>query len=118
VQNIHCVLPKRPRNSDDGTGENLKSKNCASDHSRYDHATHFSYDVHGNVNELIQDYPEFTDHSQQYKHLCYEYDLISGNVNKVMYQHDPYTGNAEGGQFYHLYYYDADPKGAANSLRL
>jgi RHS repeat-associated protein len=74
----------------------------------YEHATHFSYDVHGNVNELIQDYPEFTDHSQQFKHICYEYDLISNNVDLVMYNHDPYTGATEGDQFYHQYYYDAD----------
>lgn len=74
----------------------------------FDHATHFSYDVHGNVNELIQDYPELEDHNQQYKHLCYEYDLISGNVNMVMYQHDPNTGDGQGDQFFHKYYYDAD----------
>lgn len=74
----------------------------------YDHATHFSYDVHGNVNELIQEYPELADHTQQYKHICYEYDLVSGNVNLVMYQHNPYTGVTYGDQFYHKYYYDAD----------
>lgn len=74
----------------------------------YDHATHFSYDVHGNVNELIQDYPEFADHSQQFKHISYEYDLISGNVDLVMYQHDPQNATNKAEQFFHQYYYDAD----------
>jgi len=72
------------------------------DPDTYDHATHFSYDVHGNVNELIQEFPELVDHGQQYKHISYEYDIISGNVNQVIYQ------QTKGDQFIHRYYYDAD----------
>ena len=40
--------------------------------------------------------------SQQHKRIRYEYDLISGNVNKVSYQ----PGKPD--QFYHKYEYDAD----------
>lgn len=70
----------------------------------YDHATHYSYDVHGNVNSLVQDIPQLANLavSQQYKRMDYEYDLISGNVNKVYYQ----KGYPD--QFIHTYEYDQD----------
>lgn len=99
------------------TGQNFLRKRVVSvtiektfdnDPDTYDHATHFSYDVHGNVSELIQDYPDLADHAQQYKHICYAYDLISGNVHQVMYQHNPTTGTGKADQFFHQYYYDAD----------
>ncbi len=67
----------------------------------YDHATHYSYDVHGNVKELVQEYP-ILDDLNRYKTIEYEYDLVSGNVNKVIYQRG-YTD-----QFMHKYQYDAD----------
>jgi RHS repeat-associated protein len=70
--------------------------------STYDHATHYSYDVHGNVNQLVQDYPALSDLQQQYKKMAYTYDLISGNVNEVKYQ------EGAGDQYYHHYFYDAD----------
>lgn len=68
----------------------------------YDHATHYSYDIHGNVTEVIQDNPELEYLEQEDKHTEYEYDLISGNVNKVKYQ------DGEPDAYYHKYYYDAD----------
>jgi YD repeat-containing protein len=68
----------------------------------YDHATHFSYDVHGNVNELLQDNPTLTALGQQYKKVSYAYDLVSGNVNEVSYQ------NGWRDQYVHQYRYDAD----------
>ena len=70
----------------------------------YDHATHYSYDVHGNVNSLVQDVPQLANLpvSQQYKRLDYNYDLISGNVNSVTYQ----SGQPD--QFIHSYEYDED----------
>ncbi len=68
----------------------------------YNHATHYCYDIHGNVKELIQDNPDLKQLGQQHKKIQYDYDLISGNVNKVSYQ----PGKPD--QFYHKYEYDAD----------
>ncbi len=70
----------------------------------YNYASHYSYDIHGNVNELIQDNQHLavTAPGQVVKHVNYEYDLVSGNVNKVIYQKD------RADQFMHRYCYDAD----------
>ena len=70
--------------------------------SDYTHATHYSYDIHGNVKELIQDNPALADFQEQYKKTAYRYDLISGNVHVVAYQAD------ESDQFFHHYTYDAN----------
>ncbi|BDD05643.1 RHS repeat-associated core domain-containing protein [Aureibacter tunicatorum] len=63
----------------------------------YKSYTAYSYDVHGNVKSITQDFdlgkPKRTD---------YRYDLISGNVNYVFYQ------EGESDQFIHMYEYDAD----------
>jgi hypothetical protein len=46
----------------------------------YDHGSFFSYDDHGNVNYLVQSKTNgFTSSAE------YEYDIISGNVNKIVY---------------------------------
>ncbi|MCK6640922.1 MAG: hypothetical protein L6Q81_12645 [Bacteroidia bacterium] len=73
-----------------------------SDPLTYDHATHYSYDVHGNVNTLIQETPELEDLDQRYKYITYNYDLVSGNVHDVHFQ------NGEADQMHHHYFYDAD----------
>ena len=65
-------------------------------------ATHYSYDIHGNVKKLIQDIPALSSFGRRFTVLDYEYDLISGNVNRVWYQ----KSNLE--QFSHRYRYDAD----------
>ena len=61
----------------------------------YNTATFYSYDIHGNVDTLLQDYGLSSDVSLQNimnktnnrrKKLAYNYDLISGKVNMVMYQ--------------------------------
>ena len=72
-------------------------------------ATYYSYDIHGNVDTLMQDYnvgmgeiPCDTDTSNRFKKIVYDYDLISGKVNDVAYQ----PGQRD--QFYHRYEYDAD----------
>ena len=70
--------------------------------STFDHATHYSYDIIGNVNVVLQHTPELGELGQSIKKIEYEYDLISGNVNKVSYQR-----NAPD-QFYHRYTYDDD----------
>lgn len=54
--------------------------------SNYESATHYSYDIHGNVKETIQDVPELIVVNQQTKSTQYEYELISGNVTTIHYQ--------------------------------
>ncbi|MDD2982855.1 MAG: hypothetical protein PHQ74_05655 [Crocinitomicaceae bacterium] len=73
----------------------------------FDHATHYNYDIHGNVKTLLQENrkmvvedPEMD--GQEIKRMDYSFDLVSGNVNRVSYQH----GKAD--QFHHVYSYDAD----------
>lgn len=68
----------------------------------YDYATHYSYDPHGNVSVLLQEFPELADMDQDFKRIEYYYDLVSGNVNEVHYQPGDYD------EFYHRYCYDAD----------
>ncbi len=75
-------------------------KNFA-DTVNYNHATHYTYDVSGNVKELIQDYPDVPA-GQRYMITGYEYDLVSGNVSSVRYQ----KGKPD--HFTHRYRYDED----------
>lgn len=70
--------------------------------STYNFATHYSYDIHGNVETLIQEFPELDSMEQRYKHMYYEYDLVSGNVNEIRYEPGKFD------EFYHRYCYDAD----------
>ncbi len=66
----------------------------------YQRGTHYSYDLMGNVKELIQENKAFYGNSKI--SIQYEYDLVSGNVKEVKYQPGKWD------QFYHRYYYDAD----------
>jgi photosystem II stability/assembly factor-like uncharacterized protein len=68
----------------------------------YTFATYYSYDIHGNVNVLMNDYPLMAQYGKQYNSVEYAYDLISGKVNKVTYQ------PKQKDQFIHEYVYDAD----------
>jgi RHS repeat-associated protein len=75
----------------------------------YTSATHYTYDIHGNVKEIIQETPALAmvDDAtagvyQSYKQVRYTYDLVSGNVKEVWYQ----DGQAD--RYYHKYHYDAD----------
>ena len=68
--------------------------------------TLYSYDIHGNVQQLAQVIPDLG-----MKITQYDYDLIVGNVNQVTYQ--PPRENKEYleiDQFMHRYEYDADQK--------
>src|SRR6185312_561622 len=66
-------------------------------------ASYYTYDVHGNVDTLIQDYLGVGPMSTTpYKRICYDYDLVSGKVNGVDYQ----PGNSDA--FYYRYQYDAE----------
>ncbi|HMX05824.1 MAG TPA: hypothetical protein PKE14_14210, partial [Chitinophagales bacterium] len=74
------------------------------DPDTYDHATHYSYDIHGNVHTLIQDNPSIGEiqAEERFKKVQYTYDLVSGNVMLVAYQDNMAD------QMYHAYQYDAD----------
>ena len=72
------------------------------DEEVYNHASHYSYDIAGNVKTLVQDVPELEDYVQRFKRIDYEYDLISGKVNKVHYEKDSVD------QFIHQYAYDEE----------
>jgi RHS repeat-associated protein len=77
------------------------------DEANYETAIFYNYDIHGNVDEMVQSLSgaiiqgSYTA-SPFLTRLNYEYDLISGNVNKVTFQR-----NLED-QFIHKYTYDAD----------
>ncbi len=55
-------------------------------------ATFYDYDIHGNVEKLVQSLPELAP-----KTVEYSYDLLSGNVHRVTYQ----KGQTD--QFMHRY---------------
>jgi RHS repeat-associated protein len=72
-------------------------------------ATYYTYDIHGNVDTLLQDFGKSTVSpnamnvsGQRYKKIVYDFDLVSGKVNQVSYQ--PGQNDA----FYHRYSYDAE----------
>ncbi|PHR44316.1 MAG: hypothetical protein COA32_14985 [Fluviicola sp.] len=75
-----------------------------SDINTYDNGTLYNYDVHGNVKELIQvnHDDELLALEQTEKRVEYTYDLVSGNVEQVVYQ----AGQDD--EFRHKYEYDAD----------
>jgi hypothetical protein len=63
-------------------------------------ATFYSYDPHGNVDTLLQDYDSTSVMGlagNRFKLMTYDYDLVSGKVNQVSYQ----PGQTDG--FYHQY---------------
>ena len=68
----------------------------------FNHATHYSYDVHGNVSTLLQDNPAVTSIGQRFKRLDNTYDIISGKITDMHYQ------NGQPDAFHHHYDYDAD----------
>ncbi|UPT68668.1 MAG: hypothetical protein M0D57_08615 [Sphingobacteriales bacterium JAD_PAG50586_3] len=69
---------------------------------QYDYATHYTYDVSGNVDRVVQEYPGLAIVGKRYFTIDYDYDLISGKVNTVTYQKNQQD------QFIHRYKYDAD----------
>jgi RHS repeat-associated protein len=70
----------------------------------YSVATFYSYDAHGNVDTLVQDFKTggMADGGNRWKKMVYRYDLISGKVNHVAYQ----PGKPDA--YYHRYSYDAE----------
>ena len=67
-------------------------------------STIYSYDINGNVKTLLQHIKALVavDETNGKKRIDYDYDLVSGKVNSVAYQH------GKGDQFYYKYKYDAD----------
>ncbi|MBL7946214.1 MAG: hypothetical protein JNN32_09095 [Flavobacteriales bacterium] len=86
--------------------EDLLTNEVDGDPLTYEHATHYSYDIHGNVKELVQESEAMRQDApgagQAFKHIAYTYDLVSGNVHQVDYQDN------KPDQFHHRYTYDAD----------
>ncbi|MEL1244930.1 RHS repeat-associated core domain-containing protein [Flavobacterium sp. DGU11] len=72
--------------------------------AEYANGIFYDYDVHGNVKELVYhiNNDDLAALGQSIKKISYDYDLISGNVNRVTYQ----PGKPD--QFIHKYDYDAD----------
>ncbi len=90
--------------------ENLRSRVTATatyrtnleDVNAYQFATHYSYDITGNVKTLIHDNQQLADMGHNIKRIDYDYDLASGKVNYLWYQKDSVD------QFIHKYHYDVD----------
>jgi RHS repeat-associated protein len=74
------------------------------DNLQFLNATYYSYDIHGNVDTLLQDFrgTVMDSTSNRFKKIVYRYDLVSGKVNHVAYQ----PGSVDA--FYHRYNYDAE----------
>ncbi len=91
------------------------TKNLATDAMQYT-ASFYTYDIHGNVDTLLQDYngvTEMQSSSNRFKMMTYNYDLISGKVNMVSYQPDWYNAVTQlwerpADKFFHKYKYDAE----------
>jgi RHS repeat-associated protein len=72
-------------------------------------ATYYTYDMHGNVDTLLQDFGNssgvvnaMNQSGNRFKKIVYDYDLISGKVNQVGYQ----PGQVDA--YFHRYVYDAE----------
>lgn len=72
-------------------------------------ASYYSYDINGNVDVLVQENKALADvektkftNGDGLKELKYDYDLVSGKVNKVSYQHGKWD------QYYYAYKYDGE----------
>ncbi|MEP7127854.1 MAG: hypothetical protein ABI729_03260, partial [Chitinophagales bacterium] len=69
--------------------------------STYQCATYYDYDISGNVKSMRYDIQELTNFNERFKRIDYDYDLVSGKVNRVFYQRD------SADQFIYQYRYDA-----------
>jgi len=78
----------------------------------YVSASHYWYDLHGNVTEVLQDVPALTPVQQDLKSTRYSFELISGNVKKVEYNKERWDNSTTSWKkardyFTHEYVYDA-----------
>jgi YD repeat-containing protein len=76
----------------------------------FDNASHYSYDIHGNVSTLVQENRNFNLEilGQSKKQIDYEYDIASGKVLAVHYQQNTGDIIASMDEFHHRYEYDAN----------
>ena len=74
------------------------------DPSEYNFASHYIYDISGNVKRLYQENRKLPNGTEVLttKTLDYEFDLVSGKVNNVWYQKEKQD------QYLYRYMYDAD----------
>jgi RHS repeat-associated protein len=81
--------------------------------ANFNQGSFYTYDIHGNVDTLLQDYGcgscsaaevfnLMNQNGNRFKKISYNYDLISGKVNSVAYQ----KGWSD--QFFHRYSYDGE----------
>ncbi len=102
VQDIlpeHILVQNELRNR---TAASTYSDTLRTDSLIFNNATYFSYDVHGDINSLVQDDSITGITGQRYKRIDYQYDLVSDKINQIDYQNDSLD------QFHHKYNYDAD----------
>jgi RHS repeat-associated protein len=74
-------------------------------------ASFYTYDIHGNVDTLLQDYKGMLAmRNDRFKMIAYDYDLISGNIKGLDYQpnwYAPLIGVIEySDKYFHKYIYD------------
>ncbi|WP_264559126.1 RHS repeat-associated core domain-containing protein [Flavobacterium sp. N2270] len=86
----------------------------------FDNGIFYNYDVHGNVKEQVSYYKPLRDYGcrqipgqlndceAHLKRVIYDYDLISGNVNRVTFQPNWKGEPNKTDLFIHKYEYDAD----------
>ncbi|MCJ8291844.1 MAG: hypothetical protein MJK07_18890, partial [Flavobacteriales bacterium] len=76
----------------------------------------YSYDPHKNVQEMVSTNYDLASIGQEHKTVRYDYDLISGNVNELIYQEGSIVETFDGvvvnelytDEYRHKYHYDAN----------
>ena len=102
ISGVNAYFENGQRNLRNRIASVTYQEEFSSNTSIYDHASHFTYDIHGNVETLIQENKALESVGQSLKTIDYDYDLLSGNVNQIIYQKEMSD------QFIHKYEYDAD----------
>ncbi len=113
TQTAYDVQPNWAPTSLAGQQRNLRKRVAATrlleDGNNLSAASYYNYDIIGNVSDLYQQNADqqatealFLTGTQGIKHIRYEYDLVSGKVNRVRYQAGKWD------QFGHSYAYDAE----------
>lgn len=98
------TIPGALLNGRNRIGSVTYSPTYTDDDDTYESAYHYRYDIHGNVDRLVQEIRQVHDvaNSGLTSTVDYTYDLVSGNVLEVAYN----DGRED--QFFHRYEYDAD----------
>jgi len=99
--NVNSYFPDGQQNLRKRPASIIYEEDWDRNKSTYDFATHFSYDPHGKVSYLVKENNHFPT-AQQVKKVDYDFDVINGNITKIVYQ----PGQKD--QFIHKYKYDED----------